>query len=86
MNCSMRQRKQLYLALAVIVPTTVAAIGRSDVRLIIEQSHPGARITEIERETYRGRDVWEVDFRHEGQKLEAIIGLDGETLKVQIDD
>lgn len=62
------------------------AIGKSEVRAIIEQSYPGARITEIEKETYRGEKIFEVDFKYQGENLEAIISLDGEIIKVQVDD
>ena len=62
------------------------AIGKQEVRSIIEDAYPGARITVIEYETYRGQKIFEVDFRHEGQALEAIISLDGEIIKVHIDD
>ncbi|MDH3760672.1 MAG: PepSY domain-containing protein [Gammaproteobacteria bacterium] len=69
-----------------IVPGTVFALSKSDVRAIIEAAYPGARITEIEKEQYRGQKIYEVDFRHGGEKLEAIISLDGEIIKVGIDD
>lgn len=62
------------------------AIGKSEVRAIVERNYPGARITEIEKETYRGQKIYEVDFKHGGENLEAIIGLDGEIIKVQVDD
>ena len=62
------------------------ALGKAEIRAVIEAEYPGARVTEIEKERYRGQKIWEVDFRHEGRKLEAIIGLDGEIIKVQVDD
>lgn len=62
------------------------AIGKSEARDIILQNYPGANITEIDRETYRGQKIFEVDFEHDGEKLEAIISLDGEIIKVGIDD
>ena len=62
------------------------AIGKSEVRDIILKEYPGAKITEIERETYRGQKIFEVDFQHEGEKLEAILSLEGEIIKVGIDD
>ena len=62
------------------------AIGKSEVRSIIEANYPGARITEIEKETYKGQKIYEVDFKHEGENLEAIISLEGEVIKVHIDD
>ncbi len=65
---------------------SVAAIGKKDVRRIIETAYPGAVITEIERERYKGKKIYEVDFRHGGENLEAIISLDGEIIKVHIDD
>ena len=61
-------------------------LGFNDVAKIVETEYPGANITEIERETYRGKKIFEVDFEYQGEKLEAIIGLDGEIIKVQIDD
>ena len=67
-------------------PGTVFALSKSEVRAIIEAAYPGARITEIEKETYKGEKIHEVDFKHEGQNLEAIISLEGEIIKVQIDD
>ena len=66
--------------------TPLLAIDKQEVRSIIENAYPGARITEIERETYRGQKIYEVDFRHEGEKLEAIISLEGEIISVHIDD
>lgn len=69
-----------------IVPGTLLALSKSEVRAIIEAAYPGARITEIEKEQYRGQKIYEVDFRHGGEKLEAIISLDGEIIKVGIDD
>jgi uncharacterized membrane protein YkoI len=62
------------------------AIGKSEARDIILQKYPGANITEIDREIYKGQKIFEVDFQHEGEKLEAIISLDGEIIKVGIDD
>ncbi|MCG7902066.1 MAG: PepSY domain-containing protein [Candidatus Thiodiazotropha lotti] len=62
------------------------AISKSDVRKIVEAAYPGARITEVEKETYKGKRIYEVDFVHEGKRLEAIIELDGTILKVDIDD
>ena len=62
------------------------AIGKKDIRAIIEEAFPGAIITEIEKEKYRGKKVYEVDFKHDGKKLEAIISLEGEIIKVGTDD
>ncbi len=62
------------------------AINKAEVKALIEAAYPGAKVTEIEKETYRGKRIYEVDFKHEGKALEAIISLDGEIIKVQIDD
>ena len=76
--------------LAVILHADVAgssaAIGKKDIRAIIEEAFPGAIITEIEKEKYRGKKVYEGDFKHDGKKLEAIISLEGEIFKIGIDD
>ncbi|MCP4471658.1 MAG: PepSY domain-containing protein [Gammaproteobacteria bacterium] len=61
------------------------AVGKSQIRDIILEAYPGARITEIERETYKGKKIFEVDFQHGGEKLEAILSLDGDFIKVDID-
>ena len=66
--------------------TAAQAIGKQEVADILLTEYPGANITEIERETYRGQKIFEIDFEHEGEKLEAIIGLDGEIISVHIDD
>ena len=77
----------LCLMLALILfPGAANSIGKKGVRAIIEAAYPGARITEIEKETYKGAKIYEVDFKHGGENLEAIISLEGEIIKVQIDD
>ena len=70
----------------VLICGPALAIGKSDVRDIILKEYPGANITEIERETYRGQKVFEVDFQHGGEALEAILSLDGEFIRVGVDD
>jgi len=79
---------KIYLILVCMVLTagSAVAIGKADVRAIIEAAYPGARITEIEKEKYQGEKIYEVDFKHDGKKLEAIISLEGEIIKVGIDD
>ena len=69
-----------------LLPGIVFALSKNDVRAIIEAAYPGARITEIEKEQYKGQKIYEVDFKHGGENLEAIISLDGEIIKVGIDD
>ena len=80
--------KRLTLSFSVLVVASAScfALGKKDVRQIIQASYPGARITEIEKETYKGEKIFEVDFKHGGQNLEAIISLEGEIIKVHIDD
>ena len=80
--------RKIYSILICMVLTagSAAAIGKKDVRAIIEEAYPGAKITEIEKEKYQGKKIYEVDFKHDGKKLEAIISLDGEIIKVGIDD
>ncbi len=68
------------------VAGSAAAIGKKDIRAIIKEAFLGAIITEIEKEKYRGKKVYEVDFKHDGKKLETIISLEGEIIKVGIDD
>ena len=59
----------------VLVCGPAYAIDKDEVRDIILAEYPGPKITEIERETYRGQKIFEVDFQHEGKKLEAILSL-----------
>lgn len=77
-----------FLVLICLTGFSVAAqaIGKQEVADILLAEYPGANITEIERETYRGQKIFEIDFEFEGEKLEAIIGLDGEIISVHIDD
>ena len=63
-----------------------ASIGEQDVREIIEEACPGAKITEIEKEKYQCKKIYEVDCKHDGKNLEAIISLEGEIIKVGFDD
>ena len=70
----------------VLLSASVSALGKKEVRVIIEGAYPGAKITEIEKEKYKGQKIYEVDFKQDGKKLEAIISLDGEIIKVGIDD
>jgi uncharacterized membrane protein YkoI len=80
-------KKRFYVAIAlVLLSASASAIGKKEVKAIIEEAYPGARITEIEKEKYKGQKIYEVDFKHDGKKLEAIISLDGEIIKVGIDD
>ena len=80
-------RKDLPLLLGLwFFAAPVLALSKADVRAIVQAAYPGARVTEVEKETYRGQAVWAVDFRHEGKKLEAILDLDGEILEVMVDD
>ncbi len=79
--------KHFYVAIALIlISASASAIGKKEVRAIIAEAYPGAKITEIEKEKYQGQKIYEVDFKHDGKKLEAIISLDGEIIKVGIDD
>ena len=68
------------------ITSQVFALSKKEVRAIIEEAYPGARITEIERETHKGQKVHEVDFKHGGENLEAIISLEGDIIVVHIDD
>ena len=74
------------LACLVLTAGPAAALSKKDVRAIIEEAYPGAKITEIEKEKFKGKKIYEVDFKHDGKKLEAIISLEGEIIKVGIDD
>jgi hypothetical protein len=66
--------------------TGAVSIGEKDVREITEEAYPGAKITEIEKEKYQCKKIYEVDIKHDGKNLEAIISLDGEIIKVGVDD
>ncbi|MCP4765654.1 MAG: PepSY domain-containing protein [Gammaproteobacteria bacterium] len=70
----------------VLVCGPALAVGKSEIRDIILEAYPGAKITEIERETHKGQKVFEVDFQHGGETLEAILSLEGDFIKVGIDD
>ncbi len=81
----MKRHGILIVAMALFVSPALA-LKKSEVKAIVETAYPGAKITEIEKERYKGQKVYEVDFKHDGQNLEAIISLDGEIIRVDIDD
>ncbi len=81
----MKRQGILIIAMALFVGPAMA-LKKSEVKAIVETAYPGAKITEIEKERYKGQKVYEVDFKHDGQNLEAIISLDGEIIRVDIDD
>jgi uncharacterized membrane protein YkoI len=62
------------------------ALDKSDIKTIIEEAYPKAKISEIDKETYKGKRVYEVDFLYDGKKLEAIVSRDGTIIKVDRDD
>ena len=62
------------------------ALTKAEIRTIILNAYPGAEITEIEREIYKGKKIYEIDFKHEGETLEAIISLEGKIIHVETDD
>ena len=74
------------LACLLLFSGSVLALTKAEIRSIIEEAYPGARITEIEREIFQGQKIYEIDFKHEGEALEAIISLEGEIIHVEIDD
>ena len=80
------QRSAIVFAALLIFSLPASALKKSEVRAIVEAAYPGAKITEIEKERYKGQKVYEVDFKHDGKNFEAIISLEGELIKVAIDD
>ena len=78
--------RAMLLLVLLVTSGPLFALSKQEVRSIIEEAYPGARITEIERETYKGQKIYEVDFKHGGENLEAIISLEGEIITVHIDD
>lgn len=69
-----------------LISGSALALTKAEIRAIVEDAYPGARITEIEREIYKGKKIYEIDFKHEGEALEAIISLEGKIIHVEIDD
>ena len=79
--------RQLWLLTGLLlISGSCYALSKSEIRAIIEEAYPGARITEIEKETYKKQKIYEIDFKHGGENLEAIISLEGEIITVHIDD
>lgn len=69
-----------------LISGSALALTKAEIRAIVEDAYPGTRITEIEREIYKGKKIYEIDFKHEGEALEAIISLEGKIIHVEIDD
>ena len=81
----MKKISGLLICLTLVIGSA-KALSRDEVRAIILEAYPGAEITEIERERYKGKRIYEVDLRHGGEALEAIISLEGEIVHIEIDD
>jgi uncharacterized membrane protein YkoI len=77
---------RIFISFLLLYAGTALALSKSDVRAIIEQEFPDSRVTEIDKERFNNKKVYEVDFLHQGKKLEAIIDLDGSIIKVDVDD
>ena len=78
--------KKLFCAVVSLwlVCTSALAMGDSEIRDIILEAYPGAKISKIERGTYKGQEVFDVDYRHGGENLEAFLTLEGDFIKVAI--
>ncbi len=81
----MKPRAAIFFSL-LVCSLPASALTRAEIRAIIDDAYPGARITVIEREIFKGKKIYEIDFKHGGEALEAIINLDGKIIHVEIDD
>ncbi len=66
-----------------LVYGSALAMNDDEIGKIVLQDYPGARIIEIARETYKGESIYQVDFKHGGEVLQAILSLDGDFIKVK---
>ena len=80
------KNRMVTLVSLLLISGPALALTKAEIRSIIENAYPGAEITEIEREIYKGKKIYEIDFKHEGEALDAIISLEGEIIHVEIDD
>ena len=83
----MRKFGVLVLA-AVVLPSVVFAGDKvtidqvpAPVRATIEKETKGASIKEIERETQKGKKVYEVEYVRDNKKYEVHVAEDGMVLK-----
>ena len=54
------------------------------IRQLVEQEFPGAKITEIRKDTWKGQPVTEVEFiAQDGAEYEMIISEDGKVLSIE---
>lgn len=68
-----------------LASTSVYALSRNEIKAIIQQSHAGAVIGEIDKDKRNGAKVYEVDFVYQELKYEAVISADGEVLEIKRD-
>ena len=84
----MRKFGMLVLSAAVLLPSAVFAGDKltmdqvpAPVRATIEKETKGATINEIERETQKGKKVYEVEYVRDNKKYEVHVAEDGKVLK-----
>ena len=84
----MRKFGVLVLAASVVLPSVVFAGDKvtidqvpAPVRATIEKETKGASINEIERETEKGKKVYEVEYVRDNKKYEVHVAEDGKVLK-----
>ena len=85
---NMRKFGVLVLAASAVLPSAVLAGDKvkidqvpTPVRTTIEKETKGASIKEIERETQKGKKVYEVEYVRDNKKYEVHVAEDGMVLK-----
>jgi len=58
------------------------AMDEIEIRNVVLEAYPGARIVVVETEIYKGEKIFGVQFQHGGEKLVARLSLDGDFIKV----
>lgn len=73
------------LGLALVFGSAIA-MDEIEIRNVVLQTYPGARIAIVETQIYKGEKVFGVQFQHGGEKIVARLSLDGDFIKVGTED
>jgi len=60
------------------------AMDETEIGNVILLAYPGATIVIIETQIHKGEDIFQVDFHHGGEVLQAILSLDGDFINIRL--
>ena len=73
------------LGLALVFGSAIA-MDEIEIRNVVLQTYPGARIAIVETQIYKGEKIYGVQFQHGGEEFVAKLSLGGDFIKVRAED